>query len=77
MGRYTKTVNIWNLDSEQRKGLQIGQWVTAGQDGPKGRFYGEGRVTVVAWLGNAKASRDYKGYMRTLYTYGKGTAGRA
>lgn len=76
MGRYTKTVDIWTLDSVQRKGLQIGQWVTAGADGPKGRFYGEGRSTVVAWLGNAKASRNYKGYMKTLHTYGKASMGR-
>lgn len=71
MAKFTKTVDIWKLDSAARKRLQCGQWVTAGADGPKGRFYGEGRVTVVAWLGNAKASRDYVGYMKTLRKYAK------
>ena len=74
MGRYTKTVNIWNLDTAGRKALQVGQWVQAGQDGPKGRFYGEGRTTVVAWVGNAKASHNYFGYMKNIYAYAKRTA---
>jgi hypothetical protein len=71
MARFTKTVNIWNLDSEQRAALQIGQWVSAGEDGPRGRFYGEGSSTVAAWVGNARRSGDYRSYMSTIHNYGK------
>jgi hypothetical protein len=71
MARFTKTVNIWDLDSEQRAALQVGQWVCAGENGPRGRFYGEGSSTVAAWIGNAKGSRDYRGYMSTMHNYGK------
>lgn len=82
MGKYTRTVNIWNLDTEQRRKLQIGQWVRAGYDGPIGRFYGEGAVTVVAWLGNARGHRKEKGgmgyqaYMTALYDYGRESMNR-
>jgi hypothetical protein len=51
MGKYQRTVDIWRLDCEQRRALQIGQWVRAGDGGTIGRFYGEGATTVVAWLG--------------------------
>jgi len=71
MNRFRPTLDIWPLTDEERRALPIGQWVTAGPDGPRGRFYGEGRSTVVAWLGNAKASRDYAGYMRAIRDYGR------
>jgi hypothetical protein len=71
MSRFLPTLDIWALDDAQRARLPIGQWVTAGPDGPKGRFLGQGRSTVVAWLGNARGSRDYHGYMRTLRDYGR------
>jgi hypothetical protein len=71
--KFTKTVNIWELSTEERAKLQPGQWVRAGENGALGRFFGEGRSTVVAWLGNAKGSRDYRGYMATLRDYGRNT----
>lgn len=84
MGKYTKAVNIWNLSSEKRRKLQIGQWVRAGNDGPIGRFYGEGRVTVVAWLDNARQHSwerggrlGYGGYMATMRDYGRSSMKRA
>ena len=76
MSRFLPTLDIWTLDDAQRASLQVGQWVTAGQDGPKGRFYGQGRSTVVAWIGNAKGSRDYRGYMATLRDYGRSVTRR-
>jgi hypothetical protein len=72
MSRYAPTLDIWALDDEARAALPVGQWVTAGPDGPRGRFLGQGRAsTVVAWLGNARGSRDYRGYMATLRTYAR------
>lgn len=68
MSRFQPALDIWDLDEDQRSRLQIGQWVTAGPEGPKGRFYGQGRTTVVAWLGNAR--RNYREYMRTIRDYG-------
>lgn len=68
MAQYTKAVDIWQLDDVQRAQLQPGQWVYAGEPDNKGRFFGQGRSTVVAWLGNAR--RDYTGYMRALRDYG-------
>lgn len=68
--RYAPAIDIFTLTDAERERLPIGQWVTAGPDGPKGRFLGHGRNTqVVAWLGNAKGSGDYRGYMTTLRTY--------
>jgi hypothetical protein len=71
MSRFQPAIDIWDLSEDQRARLQVGQWVTAGPEGPKGRFFGQGETTVVAWLGNARGSRDYRGYMRTLRTYGE------
>lgn len=68
MGRFQKTIDIWALDSAERKLLQPGQYVTAGPDGPRGRFYAEGRSTVVAWDGNARG--DYVAYQRAMRDYG-------
>lgn len=71
MARYQPTLDIWPLSDAQRAALPIGQWVRAGEGGPVGRFYGQGRSTVVAWQGNARASRDYRGYQRALCQYGR------
>lgn len=79
MGKYTRTINIWNLTPDKRAKLQIGQWVRAGYDGPIGRFYGEGAVTVVAWLGNArqhKGGKGYQNYMAALRDYGRASMAR-
>lgn len=69
MPAFRPTLDIWELTDEQRAELPIGQWVTAGPDGPKGRFYGQGRSTVVAWLGNARGR--YRAYMATIRDYGR------
>lgn len=82
MAKFRKTVNIWNMTPDMRRKLQIGQWVTAGHDGPIGRFYGEGRITVVAWLDNARAHAKHKGgqgyssYMETIRNYGRASMSR-
>ena len=68
MARYTKPVDIWQLDDAQRAQLQPGQWVYAGDPSSMGRFFGHGATTVVAWLGNAR--RDYRAYMAALSSYG-------
>jgi len=66
--RYTKTLDLWTLDDEQRRKLPIGQWVTAGPDGPKGRWMGQGRASsVVAWLDNGRGR--WRSYMRTIRQY--------
>ncbi|KUL94308.1 hypothetical protein DK26_14930 [Bosea sp. WAO] len=72
MARFRATLDIWPLSDAERAALPVGQWVTAGPDGPRGRFYGQGRAsTVVAWVGNARRSRDYAGYMRAIRDYGR------
>lgn len=75
--RYAPTIDIWTLSDDQRTKLPVGQWVTAGPgpDSPKGRFMGAGRSTqVVAWLGNARRSGDYRGYMTVSRNYARGLA---
>lgn len=67
--KFTKTVDIWALNEVERAKLQPGQWVSAGVDGPRGRFFGEGRSTVVAWEGNARGR--YVSYMATMADYGR------
>jgi hypothetical protein len=69
--RFRPMLNIWNLTTEERAALQPGQWVTAGDgpDAPKGRFYGEGRSTVVGWLGNSRGR--YRSYMSAIRDYGR------
>lgn len=73
MAKFTKAVDIWALTDLQRALLPIGQWVTAGPDGPRGRFFGQGRSTVVAWVENARTKRSggYKAYMASIAAYGK------
>ncbi|GGD98247.1 MULTISPECIES: hypothetical protein [Rhizobium] len=69
MARYLPTIDIWEITEDGRASLQIGQWVKAGPDGPKGRFYGHGSSTVVAFLPNARGR--YRSYMATIRDYGR------
>lgn len=69
MPAFRPALDIWELTDAQRAELPIGQWVTAGPDGPKGRFYGQGRSTVVAWVGNARGR--YRTYMAAVRDYGR------
>ena len=69
MTRYSKAINIWDLSELERRALSIGQWVYAGDPTTKGRFGGEGRTTVIAWLGRGKGR--WKSYSKALYHYGK------
>ena len=69
--RFQPTIDIWSLTDEQRASLQPGQWVMAGPSGPRGRFLGQGRTTVVGWLDNARGHRSYRAYMRTLRDYAR------
>lgn len=74
MARFLPVVDIWALDPVARGALQPGQWVTAGPDGPKGRFLGQTRNAgseVVAWSDNA---RGRPGYVASLRAYAKGAA---
>jgi hypothetical protein len=67
--KFAKTIDIWSFPRELIKHLQRGQWVSAGFGLPGqsnlGRFYGitKGGVIHVAWIGNARGSGDYRGYM--------------
>jgi len=67
--KYQAAINIWNLTEQERKALQIGQWVYAGDPSNKGRFYGQGCSTVVAWLGNGK--NRWTNYCRAIHQYGQ------
>lgn len=67
--KYTRAFNIWNLSDDMRKRIPIGQWVYAGDPANKGRFYGQGRSTVVAWLGNGRS--DWKAYCAAIKDYGR------
>ena len=67
--RYQPALNIWNLSPEQIKALPIGQWIYAGDPSTKGRFYGQGRSTVIAWHGRGKGR--WAEYCKALHAYGK------
>lgn len=72
---YRRTVDIWTLSPTQRAALTPGQWVTAGGDGPKGRYMGQtARGTdVVAWADNARGKRGYGATLRAYaLSAGKG-----
>lgn len=66
---YVKALDIWPLPPKSRAALQVGQWVTAGPDGPKGRYMGQkqGGTDVVAWSGNWRG----RGYLRALRDYAR------
>lgn len=67
--KYTKAIDIWALSSEQRKQLQIGQWVLAG--GSKGQWLGqkESGSDVAAW--HHKGIQGWKTKVKTLRSYAK------
>ena len=68
--RYTKAIDIWNVTDEDRSNIQVGQWIYAGTPETKGRFYGQGRSTVVAWLNNGRRI-GWKSYCASLLDYGR------
>ena len=79
MAKYRKMVDIWTLSNEQRAQLQPGQWVSAGPADAVGsncgRWYGFKRTSsseIVAWNGNARASKNWNAYQRSLAIYAKG-----
>lgn len=65
---YRPTLDVWTLTESERAALSPGQWVTAGPNGPKGRYMGQTATgsDVVAWADNA---RGQKGYGATLRAY--------
>jgi len=59
MAQYQKSLDIWKLDTTQKKALQAGQWVTAGTKGcvwSRGIWCGvsAGGSDVCLWLGNMR-----------------------
>jgi hypothetical protein len=76
MAQYKKSVNIWELSQPERKALQVGQWITAGNSGCKfsrGIWCGQTNSgsDVAVWLGNIKSLRGVarQAHIRTLITY--------
>lgn len=68
--KYHRIIDVWSIPTELVGHLQRGQWVSAGpveRDRSNiGQYWGTSRagVTHVAWIGNARASGDYRGYMK-------------
>jgi len=55
--KYQKAIDIHELTDTQRHKLQIGQWVTAGHNGPLGVWCGmrtPSHTAYVKWAGNMK-----------------------
>jgi hypothetical protein len=73
--KYQPALDVWTLTDHQRAALQIGQWVYAGDRSNMGRFYGQGRSTVVAWHNNGKRI-GWRNYCRSLYDYGQTVAAK-
>jgi len=73
--KYQSAVNIWDLNDQERAALQIGQWVYAGERSNMGRFYGQGRSTVVAWCGNGRGR--WVSYTQAIRDYARGVRGNA
>lgn len=73
--RFQPAIDIWKLNDEQRAKLQPGQWVYAGTRDNLGRFYGQGRSTVVAWRGNGR--HDWPNYCRAVRDYGRSVVRKA
>lgn len=71
MALFTKTVDIWSLTPEEIAKLQPGQYVTAGPDGTKGRFYGQGGTTVVAWSARVSSGKRRAEYLSKYAAYGR------
>ena len=79
MMRYQPTVNLWNEQERSKvKTLQRGQWVSAGPVNEDrmniGKFCGvtKSGTVVVAWIGNARNSDSYNGYINVSMQYAKG-----
>lgn len=80
MAQYRKTIDIWTLNETERRALQPGQWITAGKDGPIGRYAGQtwGGVDVAQWRENARRSAGgMLGHFRRLRAYVKQQPGEA
>jgi hypothetical protein len=67
---YAPAFDIWTVPGYLRGLIQPGQWVTAGPNGPRGRYMGQkpGGSDVVAWQNNA---RGRKGYGAALRAYAR------
>lgn len=72
--KFRKALDIWQLNEEERKQLQPGQWVFAGNPNDKGVWCGQrsSGADVVAWYMNAKNRKSYKQYVALLMDYAKG-----
>ena len=72
--KFLKAMDIQALDEAQRKRLQVGQWVYAGNRSCMGKFLGVKRcgTVVVAWQGNAAKRGDVWMYWRELLQYARG-----
>jgi len=72
--QYQKAFDIWAMPSSFYKFIQPGQWVYAGDDEHKGRFYGvkKSGTIVVAWLGNARKHPKPSEYFKSLRDYANG-----
>lgn len=77
MARFAKTVDIWSLSPEEIAKLQPGQYVTAGPDGTKGRFYGQGASTVVAWSARVPSGKRRAEYLKKYAEFGRETRKKA
>lgn len=76
--KFKPTIDIWSIPEESLKTLQRGQWVSAGPvpQGDRracGVFCGvrPSGTVVVAWNGNARASKSPKAYRKALMDYGR------
>jgi hypothetical protein len=72
--KFCTSFNVWETPTDLLKHAQAGQWVYAGTKENKGIFLGvkKSGTVVVAWYGNAKNHKDFKGYIKTLRAYAKG-----
>lgn len=68
--QYVKALNVWPLPPRARAALQPGQWVTAGPNGPRGRYMGQRNgCDVVAWAENSRGKgRTYAARLRAFAT---------
>lgn len=69
---FVRAFDVWPLPDYARAVILPGQWITAGPDGPRGRYMGQtaGGIDVVAWAGNAKGRG--RSYGAALRAYAKG-----
>lgn len=67
--KYTKPVDVWTLTPEQRKALQVGQWITAGA--ARGQWLGQkaSGSDVAAW--HHQGIQGWKARVTTLRAYAK------